>query len=140
MVTQQGVIHVFPNRPDVEQTTTFLDIEDKVVYADQKNEEGLLGLAFHPKYAENGSFVVAYTASEPRRLVISRFRVSDDDANVADPTSEEIILEIERDYPELRFEQLRTSGDVSGKALRVAQQPAASKVERRSSTQCTVRR
>ena len=61
IVTQQGVIHVIPNRHDVKETRTFLDIESSVVYADRQNEEGLLGMAFHPNYEENGQFFVYYT-------------------------------------------------------------------------------
>ncbi len=99
VVTQQGVVHAFPNRPDAEETTTFLDIESKVVYADRQNEEGLLGLAFHPKYAENGQFFVYYTTkAAPQTSVISRFRVSAEDPNRADPDSEEEILRIEQPY------------------------------------------
>lgn len=55
------------------------------------NEYGLLGMAFHPRYADNGLFYLAYTAGadagpgqgelEDQRLV--RYEVSDDDANVA---------------------------------------------------------
>lgn len=42
-----------------------------------------------------------------------------------------IVKEIERDYPELRFDNLRTSGEVSGEALRVARKPAETKVGQR---------
>ena len=34
----------------------FLDISDRVVYKEKENEEGFLGLAFHPKFKENGQF------------------------------------------------------------------------------------
>ena len=34
-------------------------------YADNENEEGFLGLAFHPKYKENGEFFVFYTPKKP---------------------------------------------------------------------------
>jgi hypothetical protein len=43
----------------------------------------------------------------------------------------EILKDLERDYPELKFDALRASGDVSGKALRVARQPAEAKVLQR---------
>jgi hypothetical protein len=43
----------------------------------------------------------------------------------------EMISEIERDYPELKVDILRASGDVSGRALRIAQQPAEDKVRQR---------
>ena len=63
-VTQQGVIHVIPNDPLVEKTMTFLDIESRVVYKDKENEEGMLGLAFHPNYERNGEFFVYYTTAD----------------------------------------------------------------------------
>ena len=50
IVTQQGVIHVIENDESVSETKKFLDIESRVVYRDSKNEEGFLGLAFHPDY------------------------------------------------------------------------------------------
>jgi hypothetical protein len=43
----------------------------------------------------------------------------------------EILKDLERDYPELKYDALRASGDVSGKALRVARQPAEAKVLQR---------
>ena len=60
VVTQEGVISVFPHDPDVAQASVFLDIQNKV--DDSGNEMGLLGLAFHPEYSENGYFFVDYTA------------------------------------------------------------------------------
>jgi hypothetical protein len=42
-----------------------------------------------------------------------------------------ILKDLERDYPELKFDALRAAGDVSGKALRVARQPAEAKVNQR---------
>jgi len=99
---QPGTIHVFPNDPAADSMETFLDIRDRLHFNPPENEEGLLGVAFHPKYAENGEFFVYYTAKynsdAERRSVISRFRVSDDDPNRADPDSEEIILEIPQPY------------------------------------------
>ena len=81
---------------------TFLDIRDRVQYDDKENEEGFLGLAFHPKYKENGEFFVYYTAKptpeNPHLSVISRFRVSKDDPNRADPKSEEVIMTIKQPY------------------------------------------
>src|SRR5690606_33866052 len=73
---QKGPIYVFPNDQNVEQATLFLDITSKVVYADKQNEEGLLGLAFHPKHKDNGEFFIYYTTTDaPHTSVISRFRV-----------------------------------------------------------------
>ena len=74
IATQQGVVQFIPNRQDVteKQLQVFLDIESRVVYNDRKNEEGLLGLAFHPKYQENGEFFVYYTTNDaPQTSVVS---------------------------------------------------------------------
>lgn len=91
--TQHGVIHVFPNDQKADQTKVFLDIRDRVKYNDNTNEEGFLGLAFHPKYKENGEFFVFYTPKKPDRTnIVSRFRVSKTDPNKADPASEEEIF------------------------------------------------
>ena len=96
VVQQRGVISVFANDPDVTGATVFLDISDRVV--DSGNEQGLLGLAFHPSFPDNGWFYVNYTAANPARTVISRFTVSETDPNVADPSSEVVILEVPQPY------------------------------------------
>lgn len=96
---QEGIIKVFKNDQEAEEATVFLDIEEHVVYADEKNEEGLLGFAFHPKFKQNGEFFVYYTSTEADLLSkISRFRVSKDDPNVADPASEEVILRVPQPF------------------------------------------
>jgi glucose/arabinose dehydrogenase len=95
VVEQAGVISVFPNTATAPSKKTFLDITAKV--NDGGNEEGLLGLAFHPNYENNGYFYVNYTASSPRRTVISRFTVSSN-PDVADVASEHIILEFDQPY------------------------------------------
>ncbi|MQF49115.1 PQQ-dependent sugar dehydrogenase, partial [SAR202 cluster bacterium AC-647-N09_OGT_505m] len=93
---QPGQIHVFPDDPQTTKTKVFLDIRDRV--SESSNEEGLLGLAFDTKYSTNGHFYVYYSASSPRRSVISRFSVNQSDPNTADPSSETIILEIPQPY------------------------------------------
>lgn len=93
--TQQGIVHIMPKDGDGTETQVFLDIEEKVTYKDKENEEGLLGLAFHPKFKQNGEFFVFYTTSEtPHTSVLSRFKVSKDNPNVADPKSEEELFRI----------------------------------------------
>jgi glucose/arabinose dehydrogenase len=95
VATEHGVIHVFPNDNAATATTVFLDIQDRVKYSDNQNEEGFLGLAFHPRYKENGEFFVFYTPKNAKLTnQISRFKVRKDDPNKADPGSEEVILQI----------------------------------------------
>ncbi len=96
VVEQRGVISVFQNDATVANSTVFLEIEDRV--EDDGNEEGLLGLAFHPDYQQNGYFYVNYTASDPDRTVIARYQVSAADKDKADVNSELVILEIPQPY------------------------------------------
>jgi glucose/arabinose dehydrogenase len=87
VVEQRGVIMaVTPSG-----TGVFLDISNRVIF--DGGERGLLGLAFHPDFANNGFFYVNYNADNPNRTVISRFRVRDDNPETADPDSEVILLE-----------------------------------------------
>ena len=73
---------------------SFLDITGQVV--DRGNEQGLLGLAFHPEFSENGTFFINYTGSGGDTF-ISRFHVGED-PNIADKDSEEILLRIKQPY------------------------------------------
>ena len=77
----------------------FLDLQNRVKYNDNENEEGFLGLAFHPNYKKNGEFFVFYTTKQKRFTnILSRFRVSRDDPNRADPASEEELLRITKPF------------------------------------------
>jgi glucose/arabinose dehydrogenase len=75
--------------------TPFLDISGPV--NDSGNERGLLGLAFHPDYANNGFFFVNYTGPGGHTRV-ARFSVSASNPNVADPSSEVILLTIDQPF------------------------------------------
>lgn len=97
--TQQGVIHTFPSDASTEATNVFLDIEDRVAYSDKTNEEGFLGLAFHPKYKENGDFFVYYTnKAKKHQNVVSRFKRSANDPSKADPNSEEQLIVFDKPF------------------------------------------
>lgn len=96
---QEGIIRVFANDQDTEESAVFLDIDERCVYADNQNEEGLLGFAFHPKFRSNGEFFLYYTSAEGEHVSrVSRFRVMADNPNVADPASEEVILRIPQPF------------------------------------------
>ena len=96
VVLQPGQIVVFNNTREVDSFKVFLDSRERV--NDSGNEEGLLGLAFDPAFSENGEFYVYYTASQPRRSILSRFSVDDFENNLADPESEIIILEVNQPF------------------------------------------
>jgi glucose/arabinose dehydrogenase len=79
----------FPDEHATSDKRLFLKLPDKI---NRGNEEGLLGLAFHPKYKDNKQFFVYYSANDAKhRSVVSRFRASSSDPRVADPASEERI-------------------------------------------------
>lgn len=86
-----GHIHIFQDGQVLDPP--FLDIEDRV--NDSGNEMGLLGLAFHPNYAQNGFFYVNYTGSGGNTF-ISRFQANGDNV---DPNSEVILLKVDQPFP-----------------------------------------
>jgi len=96
---QSGRVYIFPNNGDVQQAKVFLDIRDRVQDWRKDSEEGLLGIAFHPDFRTNGYFYVCYSSSKaPRTSLISRFSVSKDNAQTADPASEQVVMEIPQPF------------------------------------------
>jgi glucose/arabinose dehydrogenase len=75
-------------------STPFLDIVDRV--GSGGSEQGLLGLAFHPNYAENGHFYINYT-DRNGNTVIARFNITDN-PDQADPASEVQLLGVEQPF------------------------------------------
>lgn len=70
--------------------TPFLDLRGRV---STSGEQGLLGLAFAPDYADTGEFYVYYL-DPAGSSVLSRFRVSAGDPDRADPASEQVVLRV----------------------------------------------
>lgn len=93
VVEQGGRVYRFANRPDVESAEVVLDLRDRV--RQRHNEEGLLGLAFDPGYADNGLVYAYYSASSPRRTQLSRFVA---EGGRFDAASEQELLRIEQPY------------------------------------------
>jgi glucose/arabinose dehydrogenase len=84
----------------------FLDVSDQLVDLDSGyDERGLLGLAFHPNYPDDGRFYVYYTAPLQEQgpagfdhtNIVAEYRVMQDDPDRADVASERRLLEI--DHP-----------------------------------------
>ncbi|MBX3082530.1 MAG: PQQ-dependent sugar dehydrogenase [Anaerolineae bacterium] len=99
VVEQGGIIWIVNDGVLVKQP--FLDIVDKLpdeVFRGGYTERGLLGLAFHPDYKNNGLFYVVYSRRD-KTNVLARYHVSADDPNRADPDSETILLSYE--HPEM---------------------------------------
>jgi len=102
---QMGLIHIL-DADGQPLATPFLDLRDKLVaLLPAFDERGLLALAFHPKFAENGRFFVNYgakrrpaspfTGTTAYTWRTSEFRVSANDPNRADPASERVLLEMD---------------------------------------------
>jgi quinoprotein glucose dehydrogenase len=91
LVEQTGKIRILRegSAPD---EVPFLDLSARRL-AENEFEEGLLGLALHPRFAENHLGYVTYSQQGPKRTVVSEFRC-DDAVTRADPASERILLEI----------------------------------------------
>lgn len=95
IVEQGGTIRIIQNGsllPD-----PFLDITNLV---ESGGEEGLLGLAFHPSYKQNGRFFVDYTRRVSGQLqsVIAEYHVSANDPNKADPSSGTEVLVVDQPF------------------------------------------
>jgi glucose/arabinose dehydrogenase len=88
VVERFGVILLMDANREL-QETAFLDLTDRVLAGGI--EQGLLGLAFHPDYANNGRFYVYYTDQGGRRQV-SEFQRSVSDPNIASPDTERVLI------------------------------------------------
>lgn len=94
VVEQTGYIRIIDSTGKV-LAKPFLDIDARVLSG---GERGLLGLAFHPNYVQNGWFFVNYIKSDGNSR-IARFSVNTNDPNLADPNTELPILEVQQPYP-----------------------------------------
>lgn len=108
VVEQRGVVKLVLNDPDATTADVFLDISARVYTG---MEEGLLGLAFHPHYDENGRFFVYYNVRDPLRARLSSFTSDRSDRPVADPFTEEILLEIDQPFDSHNGGQIRFGPD-----------------------------
>ncbi|MBK8916126.1 MAG: PQQ-dependent sugar dehydrogenase [Phycisphaerales bacterium] len=82
-------------------TTNTLKPDDFLVVSNlsANSEQGLLGLAFHPQYEENGYFYVCYTEwPSPGVSVIARYQRSENNPDMADPGSAHTILRLAQPF------------------------------------------
>jgi len=93
---QQGRVWQVRKNGDGSNAKEFLNIVDRKPFVE--NEEGLLGFACHPQFAQNGHVYVYYTQQNPKRSVISQIKVSGNDPDQVDLKSERVLLEIPRPY------------------------------------------
>ena len=92
VVEQAGTIRSLSNEGKV-GATPLLDITNNVQYS---GEMGLLGLAFHPKFADNGYLYVNYV-DKKQNTIIARFTV-DKTTGAADTSSQKILLSVKQPY------------------------------------------
>lgn len=91
ILEQPGRIRILRN--GALDASTFLDISDRVDFG---GEMGLLGLAFHPRFAETGRFFVNYTRTPDGATVVAEFQVSENPARALH--KETILLTIPQPY------------------------------------------
>lgn len=89
------VLRLDLQQPDTLQPDAWFDIREHV--NDRGNEEGLLSIAFHPKFVDNGQVFLYYTASNPRRSELTRF-VVDRASGRPDVRSAKVLLEVGQPY------------------------------------------
>lgn len=98
VVEQSGKIKILHDGTVLD--TPFLDVSSLISEAalgGGYTERGLLGLAFHPNYAENGLFFINYT-DRGGNSVVARYRVTANDPNVADGESGQQIFYLQQPY------------------------------------------
>jgi glucose/arabinose dehydrogenase len=108
IVERAGTIKRFRNDPETSDMQQVLDIRSRV---ETEGEGGLLGIAFHPEFMQNGYLFVHYTTSDPFRSVFSRFERESDNPNVFDPGSEMILLEVNQPRTNHNAGQIRFGPD-----------------------------
>lgn len=94
VVQQNGYIKIVQPTGTV-NSTDFLNISSKITFG---GERGLLGLAFHPQYAANGYFYVYYNAASTGNITVARYSVNSANPDVADPSTEKILLNITKPF------------------------------------------
>ncbi len=102
VVEQDGVIQVFSGLEERPTTSVFLDIRERISRVG--NEEGLIGVAFHPDFKNNGRVYVHYSSkrdqgdAEAAPNIVASFQVSTDDPNKVDVESEQVIFTQSQPY------------------------------------------
>lgn len=111
VVEQVGLIFIIRNGQL--DPTPFLDISDLLplrVYSGMYTEQGLLGLAFDPGFAQNGVFYVSYNDID-MNSVIARYKVLPDQPDRADPNSGVILLKFHQPYEDHKGGQITFGPD-----------------------------
>ncbi len=99
LVQQRGLILELPNDEASAEARVFLDFTGRgMEAANGKFEEGLLGLAFHPDFTNNGKFYLCHSKQNPKRSIYCEMQVSKTDRTKADLSTERVVLEVQQPY------------------------------------------
>ncbi|MBI3874517.1 MAG: PQQ-dependent sugar dehydrogenase [Verrucomicrobia bacterium] len=105
LAEQPGLIHVLARDGSLKP---FLDLKERTCQLNigKFDERGVLGVAMHPKFSQNGKFYVCFSA--PKRagapepwdhtMRVSEFHVKAGDRDTADAASERVVIEIDEPY------------------------------------------
>jgi glucose/arabinose dehydrogenase len=102
ILQQRGLIYVINNSPSVNASKVFLNLASKV--SQSGNELGLLGMAFHPDYSNNGYFYIYHTFDSVISSIttywsrLSRYTVSPTNPDSALLSSQYIMLTLRQPY------------------------------------------
>lgn len=106
VVEQDGLIRILAN--GAIEAQPFLDVSALV--SREGSERGLLGLAFHPQFRENGLFFINYT-DKSGNTNVARYSLLSGSSNQADPNSAKIIIQVDQPYPNHNAGQLAFGPD-----------------------------
>ena len=103
VVEQRGTIRIVEN--GALRAGNFLDIQSLTNFDGQ--EQGLLGLAFHPNYSTNHKFYLNYTIDDGgKQTIIAEYQTLASDPNSADPNSERVLLVVNQPFANHKGGQL----------------------------------
>jgi uncharacterized repeat protein (TIGR03806 family) len=95
VVEQAGRVRRAAAEASTATASVVVDLTARVV---DGGERGLLGMAFHPRFAQNGEIYLSYTANDGGLVSrVSRFRSGDGGATIA-PASEEVLLQVAQPF------------------------------------------
>lgn len=98
-IEKRGVIRILNLKTLVINGTPFLDIDALVTGGTtNESEQGLLGMCFHPDYANNGVFYVDYTSVAGSGDTRIESYVVSGDPDIADSTSAQLVLTYDQPF------------------------------------------
>ncbi|HEV2854174.1 MAG TPA: PQQ-dependent sugar dehydrogenase [Thermoanaerobaculia bacterium] len=107
LTLRDGRILILPSGGGTPLAQPFLDLRGQI---NANDEGGLLSLAFHPRYADNGFFFIFYT-NRSGDAVVARYKVSAADPNRADPASARTLLSVSQPFANHNGGQVRFGPD-----------------------------